>query len=455
MAKGSSGAFQRPPDDRLRAEMASQQQQQQQQQQFDAQVLIIGGGLGGLTLAAICRKIGISCKVLERTQELTPAGAGISLSPNALRVLDQLGVYRDIVAEGQRLRKIQVHRNRTKWSEIDFEWLEPTFGYPVYSIERHRFHRLLYAAAGERDTVLLDAEMTDIVDDPTRPGVVVKLADGRALVGEAVVGADGIRSATRRILAHQAGLESVNTIRFTGRVHMSGYTAPLSNLGPAELGVANWLLYDDSILTTWPCKDNRQWYIGVKAAEPQQGQPDRSVWKGVDRETISSVYGDHFHPFAKTGHFRDIVDKSERVIASNVFEETDFPAMAYGRVALLGDAAHSMTSFFGQGACQAIEDATELANVLHRYFQNRRGPEPSSSSSSLADALQEYRALREGRARDLVSFSSRYARVHTARLPYGLGPLVRRFVYAYMPLWGWRWALRWLYGHQPTVEALR
>lgn len=235
-----------------------------QQQQFDAQVLIIGGGIGGLTLAAICRKIGISCKVLERTKELTPAGAGISLSPNAFRVLDQLGVYRNIVEEGQRLRKIQVHRNRTKWSEIDFQWLEQTFGYPVYSIERHLFHHLLYAAAGERDTVLLDAEMTDIVDDPTQPGVMVKLSDGRSFVGEAVVGADGIRSATRRILAHQAGLESVNTIRFTGRVHMSGYTAPLTNLGPAEIGVGNWLLYDNSILTTWPCKDNRQWYIGVK-----------------------------------------------------------------------------------------------------------------------------------------------------------------------------------------------
>ncbi|KAL2013567.1 hypothetical protein VTN00DRAFT_1092 [Thermoascus crustaceus] len=445
-----------------------------QQQQFDARVLIIGGGIGGLTLAAICRKIGISCKVLERTKELTPAGAGISLAPNALRVLDQLGVYRSIVEEGQRLRKIQVHRNRTKWSEIDFQWLEQTFGYPVYSIERHLFHHLLHAAAGGSDTVLLDADVTDIVDDPTQPGVMVKLSDGRSLVGEAVVGADGIRSATRRILARQAGLESVNTIRFTGRVHMSGYTAPLTNLGPAEIGVGNWLLYDNSILTTWPCKDNRQWYIGVKVGA------DSDVFVVVHHlQRLTLEYDRGCRPLSPSGasqidqsgkgstarrltpsmeitfillQRRGTSVTSERVIASNVFEETDFPAMAYGRVALLGDAAHSMTSFFGQGACQAIEDATELANVLHRYFTNQQGPE---QSSSLGDALQEYRTLREGRARDLVSFSSNYAKVHTARLPYGLGPLVRKFVYAYMPIWGWRWALRWLYGHQPTVEALR
>lgn len=239
---------------------------------FDAQVLIIGGGLGGLTLATICKKTGISVKVLERSKQVSPAGAGISLAPNALRVLDQLGLYSDILEEGQPLKKIQVHRNTTKWSEIDFQWTEQVFGYPVISIERHHFHHLLYNAAGGSETVLLDADVTDIVEfgDEKQQGVRVKLADGREFTGEVAVGADGIRSVTRRILARQAGLDSINSIRFTGRVHMSGYTAPIENLGPAELGVGNWLLYDNSILTTWPCKDNRQWFIGVKV-RIQQG----------------------------------------------------------------------------------------------------------------------------------------------------------------------------------------
>ncbi|KAJ9285043.1 hypothetical protein DTO027B5_6333 [Paecilomyces variotii] len=422
---------------------------------FDAQVLIIGGGLGGLTLATICKKTGISVKVLERSKQVSPAGAGISLAPNALRVLDQLGLYSDILEEGQPLKKIQVHRNTTKWSEIDFQWTEQVFGYPVISIERHHFHHLLYNAAGGSETVLLDADVTDIVEfgDEKQQGVRVKLADGREFTGEVAVGADGIRSVTRRILARQAGLDSINSIRFTGRVHMSGYTAPIENLGPAELGVGNWLLYDNSILTTWPCKDNRQWFIGVKASELKQA--DRSVWKGATRDTINDVYGDHFHPFAKSGHFRDIVNHSERVVASDVFEETDFPSMSYGRVALLGDAAHSMTSFFGQGACQAIEDATELGNILHAYFTNKQTAKNiGAQSPRLEDALGEYCTKREGRAKDLVTFSSNYAKVHMARLPYGLGPFVRKFVYAYMPIWGWRWALEWLYGYQPMIDAL-
>ncbi|GAD98574.1 FAD binding monooxygenase [Paecilomyces variotii No. 5] len=428
---------------------------------FDAQVLIIGGGLGGLTLAAICKKTGVSCKVLERSKQVSPAGAGISLAPNALRVLDQLGLYSDILEEGQPLRKIQVHRNTTKWSEIDFQWTEQVFGYPVISIERHHFHHLLYNAAGGSETVLLGADVTDIVEvgDEKQQGVCVKLADGREFTGEVAVGADGIRSVTRRILAQQAGLDSINSIRFTGRVHMSGYTAPIENLGPAELGVANWVLYDNSILTTWPCKDNRQWFIGVKAAELKQA--DRSVWKGATRDTINDAYGDHFHPFAKSGHFRDIVNRSERVVASDVFEETDFPSMAYGRVALLGDGtctppnSRAPHSAYNGGACQAIEDATELGNVLQAYFTNKQtAKDIGAQPPRLEDALAQYCEKREGRAKDLVAFSSNYAKVHMARLPYGMGPLVRKFVYAYMPIWGWRWALEWLYGYQPMVNAV-
>ena len=149
-----------------------------------------------------------------------------------------------------------------------------------------------------------------------------------------------------------------------------------------------------------------------------------------------------------------------------------------------------MTSFFGQvsrftayiqdtsakpirsltqGACQAIEDATELANALQSYFssqsQSQQSPTPEqhivkhpqtpqaiTPPITIQQAFADYSSKREKRARDLVSFSSNFAKVHTANLPYGLGPLVRKLVYAYMPEWGWMWGLKWLYGYQPTVS---
>ena len=231
-----------------------------------APIIIVGAGIGGLMLAAICRKVNLHCIVLERTQVLEPAGAGISLAPNALRVLDQLGIYSKIKQHGQPLRKMQVHYDHEQWRTMDFTGLEAKFGYPVYSIERARLHHALLDAAGGVSSVQWGQQVADVVEDKIKGCVCVKTSTGKSFVGDIVVGADGIRSVVRRVLARDAGLESINTIHFTGRVHMSGYTKPLPNLAAEHQGVGNWMFYDDAILTTWPCKDNRQWYIGVKVS---------------------------------------------------------------------------------------------------------------------------------------------------------------------------------------------
>ena len=244
---------------------------------IDTQVCIVGGGLGGLTLAAILRRLDISCIILERSEKFTPAGAGISLAPNALCVLDQLGLYEGIKEEGQRLNKMLVYYNDTHWRTLDFTGVEARFGYPVYSIERYHFHRILHDAAGGDDTVQWSSKVESIIDDPKDSRVIVKVANGKQYTADIVVGADGIRSVTRRILASNAGLESINTIQFTGRVHMSGYSKPMPNLGKEHLGIGNWLFYDDAILTTWPCKDNSQWFIGVKVNSTCLNDPQVSI----------------------------------------------------------------------------------------------------------------------------------------------------------------------------------
>ncbi|KAK7423160.1 hypothetical protein QQX98_001236 [Neonectria punicea] len=409
---------------------------------LDAEVIIVGAGIGGLTLAAICKQLNISCKVLERTDVLQPVGAGISLAPNALKLLDQLGIYNELLESGQKLKKIQIWRNNQQWNTLDLASFEGTFNYPLMSVERHHFHRLLYDAAGAEETVVLDCKVTEVIDSPDEP-VCVVLEDGRKFRGNVVVGADGIRSAIRRSLARQAGMKDANTIQFTGRVHFSGMTAPLENCGPSELGVANWMLYDQTILTTWPCRDNRQWYIGVKRADGDVDK-NRSVWGSTTPGDIKKVYGKAYHPFAGNGEFGQIIDKSERVIASNVFQEVEFPSMVQGRVALLGDAAHSMTSFFGQGGCQAIEDAAVLGNLFAANSRNLENP---------ARILAAYAATRSGRVQRLSKFSDNFAMLHTARMPYGLGPFLRWLLYTLVPTWFWISYLTWLYGYQPFIES--
>ncbi|KAA8649452.1 FAD-dependent oxidoreductase [Aspergillus tanneri] len=444
-------------------------------------VVIIGAGIGGLTLGALLHDLDIAFVVLERAPVVTPQGAGISLAPNCLRVLDQLGLYQAIQAHSQELLGIRVYREQNCWGTINFGLAKRWFGYNVHSIERHEFHRYLYEAAGGAESVRLRWNVVNIVDKADRQTPVrVESDDGRVITADLVVGADGIRSATRRILASANGLKAQNTIRFTGRVHMSGYTKSLEHLTTQDLGIGHWMLYNDSSLTTWPCQENRQWFIGVKLANLAPGEvPDRSVWKTATPDTVNGEYGAKFHPFGQDKTVKSIVDQAERVIASNVFEEVDFPHMAKGRIALLGDGEFTTASSFSmlsdeipsgafydlllrpsispppnplisscmilriiQGACQAIEDATVLADSIVDFLEGT------------PNALESYARARESRAQEVASFSARYAQIHTAKLPLGMGKLVRSIIYQWMPSSAWMWYLQWLYGHQPVSKKL-
>ncbi|THC92759.1 hypothetical protein EYZ11_007751 [Aspergillus tanneri] len=386
-------------------------------------VVIIGAGIGGLTLGALLHDLDIAFVVLERAPVVTPQGAGISLAPNCLRVLDQLGLYQAIQAHSQELLGIRVYREQNCWGTINFGLAKRWFGYNVHSIERHEFHRYLYEAAGGAESVRLRWNVVNIVDKADRQTPVrVESDDGRVITADLVVGADGIRSATRRILASANGLKAQNTIRFTGRVHMSGYTKSLEHLTTQDLGIGHWMLYNDSSLTTWPCQENRQWFIGVKLANLAPGEvPDRSVWKTATPDTVNGEYGAKFHPFGQDKTVKSIVDQAERVIASNVFEEVDFPHMAKGRIALLGDV---------------------LADSIVDFLEGT------------PNALESYARARESRAQEVASFSARYAQIHTAKLPLGMGKLVRSIIYQWMPSSAWMWYLQWLYGHQPVSKKL-
>ncbi len=162
-------------------------------------VVIIGAGIGGLTLGAFLRRLGVSFVILERTVVLTPAGAGISLAPNCLKALEQLGLFPYIQANSQELLGVKVYRNKTSWGTVNFGLAKKWFGYNVHSAERHDFHRALYEAAGGTETVRLGHSVVNVVDEGSgKSPVCVECADGTTFTADMVVGADGIRSATCR-----------------------------------------------------------------------------------------------------------------------------------------------------------------------------------------------------------------------------------------------------------------
>ncbi|MFG2296388.1 FAD-dependent monooxygenase [Streptomyces sp. NPDC048603] len=330
--------------------------------------LVIGGGIGGLAAAIGLHRTGWEVTVLERSDALHDAGAGISLAANGIRALDVLGVGGAVRAAARRQYTGGTRTPGGRWlSRMDGIALERALGIPMTGIPRAELHRLLRAA---------------LPPAALRTGVTGSL-DTALAAADVVVAADGIRSTVRTRLfpGHPGPVYSGSTV-------LRAITA-----GPLPL--------DTDFELTWgpgaefghiAFTDGRAEWHAVLAAPAGIRHPDPLA-------ALSRRFGG-WHE--RVGRLL-AATRPEDVLHHDVHElATPLPSFAAGRVALLGDAAHAMTPNLGQGACQALEDAVTLAAEL------AAGPDVETS-------LARYDAVRRPRAQS-VARAARQA----GRLGHGL-----------------------------------
>jgi salicylate hydroxylase len=160
-------------------------------------VVIIGAGVGGLTLALLLRQRGIAADVLEQSAELHEAGAAVGLAANATRVLRHLGLGEDLArvsAEPTRLIHRDGRDGRTVAASRDNRWYRETFGAPFYGLHRVALQRLLAGAFGP-EHLHLGCRAETLTE--TRAGLRVRCLSGSAFEAGVVVGADGVHSVVR------------------------------------------------------------------------------------------------------------------------------------------------------------------------------------------------------------------------------------------------------------------
>jgi salicylate hydroxylase len=299
---------------------------------------VIGAGLGGLTAAIALSRTGADVIVYEAAAQLGDVGAGITVTPNAWKGLASLGLEPALAAAADEVPHQAIRRFDTGAPVLNIPRgtvARATYGAPYAMLHRADLHALLVDALGRERIVLGHA-----IDDPD------------ALDADMVIAADGVRSAARTRLFGDP------PAHFTGHVAWRGLV-PADRLPPeaAAPGSVVWA-GPGRVFVRYPVRSGALInLVGLTRTDEWRGEG----WSNrVSRDEWAAHYqGWHGHV---TEAIAATLDESR--VAWGLFLREPLPGIVRGRVALLGDAAHPMLPFMGQGAAMAIEDGVILGRAV-------------------------------------------------------------------------------------------
>jgi len=339
---------------------------------MNSNVLIAGGGIGGMGLAVALSRAGLSVDLLEQTPEFSEVGAGIQLGPNAVRVLSDWGLsnaLQAVAAFPDRLRVCDAHQGTVLGELALSERAQQKYGQPYATIHRADALQVLLAAAQAepRVTLHLKERVRNLHETPA--GVHVLTETGHTYEAAALVGCDGLWSVVRRhVTAGPVGLQPGGDPplevppRFSGHLAYRGMVAQADL--PANLrtqSVTAWLGAQLHVVH-YPVR--RGELVNVVAVVEGRHTGNPQGWShDANRAELLEAIG-NVHP-----QLRGML---EAVTTWKLWPLNDRPPMtgayehAQGRVALAGDAAHPMRPYLAQGAAMALEDAWTLGRLAQR-----------------------------------------------------------------------------------------
>jgi len=313
-------------------------------------VLVVGGGIGGITCMLALRQHGVDAQLFEQAAAFGQVGAGIQVSSNAARILLKLGL-------GPALKKVATYpeaRDYRGWDtgeRLYYTQLgqkaEAHFGSPYYAAHRAELLDVLLSELDEYG-VRLGSRVEYVYQDDR--GVSLTLADGTTAQGDILVGADGIHSTVR---AQLLGKESP---RYTGNVAWRGLV-PAERVAHLNLGsvVGVWMGPNRSIVQYYVSAGRTFNWIGISRSP----QPARESWLAEGKIEDALAEYDGWHSTIRT-----IIAATPKVLRQALYDREPLPDWQVGRIVLLGDAAHPMLPFYAQGGAQSIEDAYVLAGCI-------------------------------------------------------------------------------------------
>ena len=332
-------------------------------------VVIVGAGIGGLTTALALHELGIESEIYEQARELRELGVGINMLPHAIKELAALGLLPALDEAGIRTREL-IYANRfgqTVWQEL--RGIEAGYDTPQFSIHRGKLHGVLLSAALKRlgpQCIHAGCRFASFREEGDR--VIAGFEDRMAeasfeTAADVLIGADGIHSAVRAQLYPKEGAPVWNGIMLwrgaqDWPVYGDGRTMMIAGGNDAK-----FVLYPIHADAEQPDMRLTNWAVMARIADGTQPPPRREDWNRAGEL-------DDVLPFVRDRFRLGFIDPARLIAATETVYE--FPCCdrdpltrwSFGRVTLLGDAAHPMYPVGSNGASQAILDARALARHL-------------------------------------------------------------------------------------------
>lgn len=335
-------------------------------------VAVVGGGIAGLALAVALSRAGVPCQVFEQAPVIREVGAGVQIAPNATRLLHRFGLADELRAHAVRPEALEFRRwkdNSVLVRSVLGEECEQFFGAPYYAIHRADLHRILASALPPGQ---LHLGYRAVGLDETATGVDVHFADGSTANADVVVGADGIHSVTRSLIASDRP-------RFSGQ-HVYRGLVPSGKVPwlRAEAKVILWL-GPDRHFVCYPVSGGT--LLNFVATVPAGADEVVESWSAQGRvaDVLTAYSGWHEDLTA-------VITAAESVSRWALHDRDPIDRWSHGRLTLVGDSAHPALPFLGQGANQAIEDAIVLAGCLRE-----------ADPETIPAALDRYESIRKPR----------------------------------------------------------
>lgn len=306
---------------------------------------IVGAGIGGLTLAIALQRKGFNVSVFENAPSLKPLGAGLALAANAVNAFSEIGIAGAVLNAGSILRKLMIKDDSGRiLAETDSEKVSKKYNtVNNFTIHRADLHEVLLAQLST--TVHLGKGCIDFVQSSN--GVKLIFQDGTSHDTDYVIACDGVHSIFRKKLLPE------------GQPRYAGYTCwrAVINSAPSsvDMQVTSETWGRGSRFGIAPLNNGRlYWFACINAKENDPAMRSYRV-----KDLLN-----HFRTFHSPvpeilQHTRD-----EQLIWNDIIDIKPISKFAFGRIVLMGDAAHATTPNMGQGACLAIEDAVILANTI-------------------------------------------------------------------------------------------